>query len=295
MQLQDIGTQIRNFFHGKGLLSGIITACVAVWIFSAFFGVVEYLFVLGSGTASNIWMEWFALSSNPTTVLTHPWSLVSYMFLHANLWHLLFNMLMLYVAGDLCCRYMGTRRFGWIYFLSGVIGGLFYLLCYNIFPVFYHSRSTLIGASAGVLGVFMAVATHAPNQQLYVWPFRRTPIKMKWLALIFLALDLLSISDSNSGGHFAHIGGAITGFLFVYLSKRYTPLKRAERKNIRASKHRNKMKAERKQKQRHVSDEQYNHDRHQDQQRVDAILDKISKNGYDSLTKEEKAFLFNYK
>jgi len=277
------------------LLSGIVTACIAVWLFTTLFGIVEYLFMLGKGTAGSMWTEWFALSSDPFTVLTHPWSLLSYMFLHANLWHLLFNMIMLYVAGDLCCRYMGSRRFGWIYFLSGIMGGLFFLLCYNIFPVFYNSHSTLVGASAGVLGVFMAVAAYAPNQQVYVWPFRRTPVRMKWLALIFLALDLLSITGYNSGGHFAHIGGAITGFLFVYLSQRYTPLKRAERKNIRASRHRSRMKAGNKQKQRPVSDEQYNRNRHQDQQRVDAILDKISKSGYDSLSKEEKAFLFNYK
>ena len=290
---QGIGTQLGNFFRSRSLLSAIVMANVLVWLFTALFGVVEYLFALRGGTASATWNAWFSLSSEPLTVLTHPWTLLSYMFLHGGFFHLLFNMLMLVVAGEMCCRYMGVRRFGWIHFLSSLFGGLLFVLSYNIFPVFYGHRGYLVGASAGVLGVFMAVATWAPRQEVAVWPFRRLTIQMKWLALIFLALDLLSLSGANSGGHFAHLGGALFGFLYVYLLRHYTPAKRAERKNIRASKKRQRMK--RQQPHRPISDEQYNQQRHQDQQRVDAILDKISKRGYDSLTKEEKAFLFNYK
>ncbi|MCF0211332.1 MAG: rhomboid family intramembrane serine protease [Bacteroidales bacterium] len=293
MQQQGIGNQIGAFFRSKGLLSGIVMANVVIWLFMSLFGLVEYLFVLGHGTASHTWNEWFALSSEPWWVLTHPWTLLTYMFLHDGVFHLLFNMLLLVVAGDMCCRYMGTKRFGWVYFVSGVGGGLLYLLSYNIFPVFYGHRATLVGASAGVLGVFMAVAAWMPNQPVTVWPFRRLTIKMKWLALIFLALDLMSLTGNNSGGHFAHLGGALCGFLYVVLMRRYTPAKRAERKNIRASRKRQRMKAT--VNQRPVSDEQYNQHRRQDQQRVDAILDKISQRGYDSLSKEEKEFLFNYK
>lgn len=301
----NFGSQLGEFFRSRSLLSGIIAANIAVWLFSLLFNIIDYLFCLRGGMAGGVWNEWFALASMPDGLLRRPWTAVTYMFLHAGLWHLLFNMAMLYVAGQMCCRYMGVRRFGWIYFLSGVFGGLLYVLFYNIFPVFYGTRSTLVGASAGVLGVFVAVATYMPNQEVYVWPFRSVCVRMKWLALIFVAVDLVSIPDANSGGHIAHIGGALFGFLFVWLSRgslkevtgrwgRSMDRARKERRQAHEARRRDKRyKAQART--RPVSDEQYNRKRADDQKRVDAILDKISKSGYDSLTKEEKTFLFTYK
>lgn len=297
MQQQNIGNQLREFFLSKSLLSSIIAANIIIWLFTLLFGVVEYLFCLGNGTASTVWMEWFALSSEPMALLFRPWTLVTYMFLHANLWHLVWNMVMLYFAGTMCCRYLSIRKFGWIYFLSGIVGGLLYVLLFNFFPVFRFSTSTLVGASAGVLGVFMAVAAYMPNQEVGIWPFKTLRVKMIYLALFFVLMDLLSIPASNAGGHIAHLGGALFGFLYVWCGKKGTfdfLRQRHDRpkKNLRFTRE-SKKKAS--QHQRPVSDEEYNKRRHDDQKRVDAILDKISRSGYESLSKEEKAFLFNYK
>lgn len=286
MQQQSLGNQIASFFRTRSLLSGIVSANIIIGIFVLLFNVIEYLFCLDKGMAGRTWMQWFALSSDMGWTLLHPWTLVTYMFLHNGLWHLLFNMIMLYCAGTMCCQYLNSRRFGWIYFLSGIFGGLLYILLYNLFPVFQFTRGTLVGASAGVLGVFMAVAAYIPRQRVQVWPFRKD-ISMKALALIFLALDLLSIPKSNAGGHIAHIGGALMGFLYVWVMRQYPEWKR--QLNSRPKKQRQQTK------QRPKTDEQYNKQRADHQKRVDAILDKISKSGYDSLTKEEKQILFTYK
>lgn len=298
MQQQNIGSQIKSFFQSKGLLSSIIIANVVVWLFMLCFNLVDYLFELRMGAASNVWNDWFALSSKPVKLLRHPWTVVTYAFLHADFWHLLWNMLMLYVAGTMCCRYLGIRRFGWIYFLSGIFGGLLYVGAYNLFPVFRHSPSVLVGASAAVLGVFMAVATYVPHQQVYIWPFRRLGIKMIYLAVIFIAIDLLAIPRGNAGGHIAHLGGALFGFLFIWIGRNANSdaIRRwlTERRNkIRMTSQSKKKNASRDS--RPMSDDEFNRRRADEQKRVDAILDKISKSGYDSLSKEEKTFLFNYK
>lgn len=306
--MNGLGNQIVAFFKGKTLLSSIIAINIAVWLFSALFGLVDYLFELGSGATNSVWYDWFALPSDLGDVVAKPWTLVTYMFIHSGFGHLFFNMLMLYCGGIMCCRYMGMKRFGWTYFLSGAAGALFYLLCYNVFPVFRGVHAYAVGASAGVLGVFVAVATYIPDQEVGIWPVAdRMKLKMKWLALAFVAIDLMCIPKGNAGGHIAHIGGMLYGFLSVWLPRQQVfasqkgrrSAKRGEAK--RAERRRKKMKATKKTRNaapnggRPVSDEDYNLKKAEEQKRVDAILDKISKSGYDSLSKEEKAILFNYR
>ena len=144
----------------------------------------------------------------------------------------------------------------------------------------------------------MAVATYVPHQQVYIWPFRRLGIKMIYLAVIFIAIDLLAIPRGNAGGHIAHLGGALFGFLFIWIGRNANSdaIRRwlTERRNkIRMTSQSKKKNATRDS--RPMSDDEFNRRRADEQKRVDAILDKISKSGYDSLSKEEKTFLFNYK
>lgn len=290
MQRQHLGTQISDFFKSKSLLSILIIVNVGVWLLSLLFPLVDYLYARPVGTTSEAWMNWLALSSEWSALLYRPWTLLTYMFLHAGFWHIFFNMLMLYYGGILCCRYLNGRRFGWIYFLSGIGGALLYLLVYNLFPVGEMHVSTLVGASAAVLGVFVAVATYVPRHEVQFWLIRTFSIQLKWVALALVVIDLLSIPASNAGGHIAHIGGALIGFAFVYVM----------RKNIQGPKKRKKFKIKKNPKssssapgrERPLTDEEYNRRRANDQKRIDAILDKISKSGYDHLTKEEKDFLF---
>lgn len=306
MNGQNIGNQLKEFFRGRTLLSTLIAINVVVWLFTLFFGLFEYLFVLWHGQASSFWMEWFALSSNPYDLLYHPWTAVTYMFLHSGFWHLLLNMVMLYYSGLMCSRYLGMRRFAWTYFMSGVAGAFFYLVFYNVFPVFQGVQGYAVGASAAVLGVFAAVATYIPEQVVGLWPLpNRFQVKMKWLAIAFFVLDFMSIPKGNAGGHIAHIGGMLYGFLSVYLVRKgwfdFSQVKsrREERRRRKEEKRRSRMKATKTGNAttggRPESDEAYNKRKADDQKRVDAILDKISKSGYDSLTKEEKSFLFNYR
>ena len=301
MNRQNIGSQFATYFQGRGLLAGIVITNLVIWILGLCFGLVDYLFVLGKGYTETVGMQWLALSSAPEDLLFRPWTLLSYMFVHADLWHLLFNMLMLYFAGSMCYRFLGSKRFGWIYFLGGIVGGLLYMFCYNIFPVFGHSQSMLIGASGGVLAVFFAIGTYAPDMPVSIWPFRQLSVKMKWLVLILLVIDLMGIQQSNAGGHFAHLGGALFGFLYVYCMKkgyfsgrrlRQWKQQRQARAHAKAQQQRSRTANTNG---RPLSDEEYNQRRADDQKRMDAILDKISAKGYESLSAEEKAHLFSHK
>ena len=248
------------------------------------FGIIEFLFAVGKGSIEQSVLKYFALSSSFSALIHKPWSLVTYMFLHANIFHLLFNMLMLYFGGILFSQYMGRKKLITTYFASGIAGGLLFMVAWNIFPAFSHSSSIAIGASAAVLGVFVAVATYIPNYTINLLLIGNT--KLKYVAMVLVILDLFSISNGNAGGHFAHIGGALYGFLSIYLPRKIK-LKSSDKVFKRVIK--NKKKVEHR---RPVSDEEYNRRRAEEQKRIDAILDKISKSGYDKLSKEEKEFLF---
>ena len=282
MQVQKIGSQVAAFFRSGSLLSILVLVNIAMWVVTLLFPIVDLLMAVPVGTVRGGWMDWMALSSLPEMLFFHPWTLLTYMFMHSGFWHLLFNMVMLYFGGVLCCRYLGTRRFGWIYFLSGLVGGLFFIILYNLFPVGKIHVGTLVGASAAVLGVFVAVAVYIPNYEVEVIPFRNQPIKLKYVAIAFVVLDLLLISSSNAGGHIAHLGGALFGWFYVFLFRRQEEWNRQHKGDKRRDG-------------RPLSDEEYNYRRADNQRRVDAILDKISKSGYESLSKEEKEFLFKQK
>lgn len=285
MQRQRTGSQLSEFLKSGSLLSVLIIVNVAVWIVSLFFPLVDYLYTLPSGSASDGWFGWFALSSQWTDFLRHPWTMLTYMFLHDGFWHILFNMVMLYFGGVMCCRYLGSKRFGWIYFLSGIFGALLYLVVYNMFPVGQLHSSVLVGASAAVLGVFIAVSVYVPNQEVSLWLVRVFPVKIKYVAIAFVIIDLLSIPASNAGGHIAHLGGALFGWLYVLVMRGNVS------KILRSKPFKEKSKSSG----RPVTDDEYNRRRAAEQKRVDAILDKISRSGYENLTKEEKEFLFKYK
>lgn len=289
MQGKSFGNQLTDFFRSRSLLSILVIANVAVWVVTLFFPLVDYLFALAPGTTGNSVYGWLALSSQWQTVLTMPWTLLTYMFVHSGLWHILFNMVMLYFGGTMFCRYVGSRRLGWAYFISGIAGGLLYLLVYNLFPVGNMHISTLVGASAAVLGVFVAVATYIPNQEVSLWLIRTFTVKMKYVAIALVIIDLLSISSSNAGGHIAHLGGALTGFVYIVAMRQLQRRTRTPRRKKTKQAKPNYSSS------RPLSDDEYNRRRASNQKRVDAILDKISKSGYDNLTKEEKDFLFNYK
>ena len=224
-----------------------------------------------------------------------PWTIVSYMFLHNGFNHILFNMLLLYSFGKILAGSIGNRAFLTVYFIGGLAGGMAYLIFSTLISIGIIPLTPfggVVGASGAVLAVIVAIATLSPNQELNMMFIG--PVRLKYIALgAFVISTVLSI-DANIGGKMVHVGGAAYGYFFamrhkngkstgLWFSRIIETLKNLFKRQA-------KMKVAYK---RPKTDEQFNNEKAEHQEQVDAILDKISKSGYDSLTKKEKEFLFN--
>ncbi len=242
---------------------------------------------------------YLSVPSNIEALLTRPWTIFTYMFLHEDFLHILFNMIVLYFGGRIFMEYLPERKLLSTYILGGLTGAFFYIAAFNFFPVFSESLdySVALGASASVLAILIAVATYVPEYSVVLFLFGR--VKLKYLALVIIAIDVLSIMGGNSGGHIAHLGGAFWGFIYIYFMKRGKDLTL----NLRTMNFRKFFKFFTKPKKqstyrsnfdkgRPMTDEEYNARKNVDQAQIDRILEKISRSGYSSLTKEEKAMLF---
>jgi len=231
------------------------------------------------------WVGYFTLPSSLSQLARQPWSLFTYMFVHVDFMHILFNMLWLYWIGIIFADFLGQRRLVYTYILGGLAGGIIYLLISNIF--FPHQPFDLLGASAGVMAVIVAAAMLVPNYEIMLLLFGR--VKLKYLAIAAFVLSTIIDFTSNTGGKAAHLGGALYGVLFLTQYKKGTDISGRFGDFIEAIgrmltfRRRKKSKSKTKGKVVHMYDKQ---------KHIDEILDKISKSGYDSLTKEEKDFLF---
>ncbi|MEO9569964.1 MAG: rhomboid family intramembrane serine protease [Polaribacter sp.] len=234
----------------------------------------------------NLILEWFSLDNSFSSLITKPWTIFSYGFLHADFLHILLNLITLYFIGYLFIEYFTQKQLLTFYVLGTLSGGILFILSQSYFPLFEGQTTVLVGASAGISAIFIGIATYIPNYQL---KFRLIGFVKLWhLAAVWIGLDILALSGGNAGGHFAHLGGALFGFLYVrqaankeikiwdkiltLFSSKKKPLKtvyKSPKKTSKTSKN--------------IS---------LNQQQVDTILDKISKSGYDTLTKAEKDFLF---
>lgn len=255
------------------------------------------------------WQNYLALHDNLHDFLLSPWTLFTYFFTHADLskdlFHILFNMLWLWWFGQFFMRYHTGRQFLSVYLLGGIFSGLFFLLVYNIFPYFIYDRTvtTLVGASGAIFAIIVAVAMRSPEETLYLnFIIRTVGIKMKWVAIAAIAINLLSLPISyNIGGIVCHLGGAIWGFVYGYNESRGRNVARWFEvlcdKIVNLTKPRPKMRVSRGGARTVNADKRkdmdYNTGQRERRARIDAILDKISKSGYDGLTAEEKQMLFD--
>lgn len=229
---------------------------------------------------------WLAASSSLRVVLSRPWTLLTHMFTHASVGHILFNMLALFFMGQFFLQMQSARRLTNLYLISGLGGYFLFVLFFGVFSDSLVSRS-VVGASAAVMGIVVASAVLRPLQPIHLFGVIR--MELRWLALIMVLVDLFSIKDGvNSGGHVGHLGGALLGFVYA---KMITGGVKMPWENWSLPWSKSRMKVTHKQG-RPKTDEQFNAERKARQQRMDIILDKISRSGYDSLTKEEKDFLF---
>ena len=224
----------------------------------------------------------FSLAANKDVFISHFWGLFTYMFLHKDAMHILFNMLWLYWMGTIFIEFLGSRRLVVVYIIGGLCGGLLFLLLGN-FLWTEGQLVLLMGASGSVMAVVVAVAALVPDYTIHLMFFG--PVRLKYLALFSFVTTTLLDLNVNTGGKIAHMGGALFGLLYTLQYKRGFDMT-----NItKIFERRSKMKVAYKRK---VSDEDYNLSKRELQRKVDEILDKISKSGYESLSKEEKEILF---
>lgn len=300
---------VKRSFQSGNTLTRLIYVNVAVFLLIKVIAVLGFLFQASWDAAQP-----FTLPAALNHFIQRPWSIFSYMFLHVNFMHLFFNLLWLYFGGQIFLNFLSNRKLLSSYLLGGILGGFLYILAYNVFPVFqpYLQASVALGASAGVLAVLVAIATFVPNYTVRL--FLLGEVQLKYIALISVVLDVISIPNGNAGGHIAHIGGALYGFFYASGLKRgqnsaewferiidgvsntfngWFSARSPLRPVFRADSNRSAARGSRRSTSRSRSSAK-GQGAEDAQQRVDAILDKIKASGYSSLTAEEKRFLFDF-
>lgn len=203
--------ELKGRFRRGDMALQLLYINVAVFILLALASVLLLLF----NRSMQMVYLWLEVPASVATLLRQPWTIITYMFLHQDLLHLLFNMLWLYSFGRLFLTLFSAKHLRGLYLLGGIAGGLLYVLAYNVFPYFQPMvrSSYMLGASASVLAIVGATAYRDPDRPLRL--FLLGTIRLKWLALVVLALDLLMITSQNGGGHIAHLGGALAGLAFA--------------------------------------------------------------------------------
>jgi len=284
----NIWDEIKESFKEGSALTRLIYINLGVFLV---FRILNVFFFL-SGTPFPF-MDWLALPADFGLLASRPWTLITYMFLHFDFLHILFNLLWLYWMGQIFLTYFDQGKLITIYLLGGIFGGLFYVAGYNSFPVFSQivTDSRLLGASASVIAIVTALAVHAPNHTLHLMFIG--PVKMKYIALFSVLMYVIGISSTNAGGNLAHLGGAFWGVIYVLQLRRGIDLGKGINSVLTGIKKTFSPKPKVKVSYRKpVDDMEYNRQKNQDQKRMNEILEKISKSGYDSLSKEEKEILF---
>lgn len=295
---RNLWDEILYFFKSHSLITRLIAINVAVFIIVNIIGLFFFLANTPQGIGySNPLVLWLSVPSDIGALLAKPWTIFTYMFLQVNFFHLFFNMYILYFGGRIFVNYLTRKQLLTTYIVGGLVGAAFYIIAFNVFPVFdaLVKKSIALGASASVLAILVAIATYVPNYSLYLLFLGK--VKLKYIALVFVAIDILSIDKGNPGGHIAHLGGAFWGFIYATnlkkgndIGKIFYSFGNAIKSFFYTTKKSN-LNVEYK-REKPISDDEYNKMKAERQKRIDKILDKISKSGYQSLTKEEKEFLF---
>lgn len=282
--------EIRVAFSGKNHLLVLLIINAAVFLVYSILNVS--LFLTGSGGIRPV-IEFIGLPSSLDLLLTRPWTLVTYMFVHFDFFHILFNLLVLFWTGRILSDHLSQKQLTSTYVLGGLMGGIAFFIITNLLPVLQSTSGPtfLIGASAGVLSIMVAAALLAPEYPVHLLLFGE--IKLKYVAVGLVVLYVISIPNGNSGGHIAHLGGALAGFSYIKLRKHGIDIGRwieyllSIPENLKRGKRIKVVHSSRQQKP--TSHKQRDMDK---QAVIDNILDKISRSGYESLSKSEKETLF---
>ena len=208
-----IWSDIKKLFRKGNYLSRLIYLNLGVFILITVIAIFGFLFSNDkiSATALNI----LSVPASFKTLLIRPWTLITYMFLHKDIWHIIFNMLWLYWFGKIFLEFLDQRKLVAVYLLGGISGAIVYILSFNIFPAFTNvvTNSVAIGASASVMAIVVAIAAYRPDYTIQLFLFGR--IRIKYMALAIFILTSIMDFSVNSGGKLAHIGGAVFGYFYI--------------------------------------------------------------------------------
>jgi membrane associated rhomboid family serine protease len=291
--IEDIKKSIRN----ENPVTRLIMVNVAVFLLISSLTII-YLFSGHSlivGSLEEAFLRNITLPLSIQRFAYKPWTLITYMFSQEGLLHIFWNMVSLYWFGKLLSYYTATKKIIPLYILGGIAGGLVTIITFAIVPMFHsYAFNNLIGASASVTAIIVATATLIPDVKINLLLIG--PVKLLYVAVFVIFIDVLNVaSEANVGGNISHLGGALMGYVFIVQYKKGRDMskwinrffdwvgglfKRGPRSTMKVA-HK-----------RAIPDEEYNLNRKASQQTVDEILDKISKSGYESLTKAEKDILF---
>ena len=285
MNFQD---QLRYRLQQLNEAEKLILINVICFVLPLFLKTLFYLFNI----PSNVMIGWFELSAEWSDLLFKPWTIFTYSFMHSGFFHLFWNMYLLYFASRLFLNLFSLRTFFNVYFLGVLLGGLTFMLSYSVFPAFQYASPIMVGASAGVMSVLIFMATYSPDLEVRIIFFN---VKLRYLGIAFVLLDVIQIPYGNAGGHLAHLGGAALGYLYVKRLDQGVdiglPFENFTNRVLNLFKKQSKLKTVHKRKASSNSKKKVT-TQEVDQSKIDSILDKISKSGYDSLTQKEKDFLF---
>lgn len=287
---------LRQTFRQGNIVVRLIYINVAVYVLCTLLSVVLGLFAIPSVEL----LRNFYLPADVLQLVRRPWTLITYMFMHAGVWHLLGNMLWLYWFGRIFLYFFSAKHLRGLYVVGGLVGGLLYIVAYNLFPIFSGQlySATLLGASASVLAIAIATAVREPDYRINLMFIG--PVRLKYFALFIVLFDALYVGSNNAGGHIAHLGGTLAGWWFangfsqgrdithwvnvcidalggLFVKRARKPRKpkmKVHSQNSRAA------------------DYDYNARKKAQADDVDKILEKLKKSGYSSLSDEEKRRLF---
>lgn len=286
-----IWDDIKKSFRNGTNLTRLIYINIVVFLIITMVAVVGFL--LKNEVISGKLLDVLSVPASVNGLISRPWTLITYMFTHKDVWHILFNMLWLYWFGKIFLEYLDEKKLVALYLLGGITGAIVYILSFNIFPAFTGmiDGSAAIGASASVMAVVIGIAAYVPDYAVNLILLGR--VKIKYMSLAIFVLTSVMDFSVNSGGKLAHIGGAFLGYFYMLNLRQGRDMGKWISRIIdfiaTLFKPRKKLKVTHK---KVATEYEYNKIKTDRQKNINSILDKISKGGYDSLTKEEKEILF---
>lgn len=292
----NVWDNIKTTFKKGDALIKLIYVNVGVFVLLKIAVILLKLFNI----SSSFILPWLAVPADLSMLLHRFWTPLSYMFLHEGFFHMFFNMLCLYWFGKIFLSVFSEKHLVGLYFVGGLAGALFYITAYNLFPYYAPlvPASILLGASGSIMAIITASAFKLPNMEMRF--FLVGNVKLKYIAIIAILVSFFGITSSNGGGELAHLGGALTGYLFTTLLNKGTDITAWFNKIIDGiitlfRPRKLKVKKGKSGTNRKMSDAEYNMHKASNMAEIDRILDKIKESGYDSLSADEKRKLFEQK